>query len=165
MDEKRQKPPVNFGAFKRIAKMILKKYSKRLILVIICIIISSVVSVKGLSFIQVLIDDYIEPLLLDKNPDFEPLKHQLFLLACLYLTGILTSLTYNLLAPFSLYVSVNSFLSIILVNLARLIFIFLHTSATEISSSFTTLTSHHKSSHIMFNYIIFLYNPVVFWTI
>ncbi|MBR3512109.1 MAG: ABC transporter ATP-binding protein [Clostridia bacterium] len=97
MDEKRQKPPVNFGAFKRIAKMILKKYSKRLILVIICIIISSVVSVKGLSFIQVLIDDYIEPLLLDKNPDFEPLKHQLFLLACLYLTGILTSLTYNLL--------------------------------------------------------------------
>ena len=75
------------------------------------------------------------------------------------------SLSYNLLAPFSLYVSVNSFLSIILVNLARLIFNFLHTSATDISSSFTTLTSHHKSSHIMFNYIIFLYNPVVFWTI
>ena len=97
MDEKRQKPPVNFGAIKRIGKMILKNYSKRLFLVIICIIISSVVSVKGLSFIQVLIDDYIEPLLLDKNPDFEPLKHQLFLLACLYLTGILTSLTYNLL--------------------------------------------------------------------
>ena len=97
MDEKRQKPPVNFGAIKRIGKIILKNYSKRLFLVIICIIISSVVSVKGLSFIQVLIDDYIEPLLLDKNPDFEPLKHQLFLLACLYLTGILTSLTYNLL--------------------------------------------------------------------
>lgn len=97
MDEKRQKPPVNFGAIKRIGKMILKNYSKRLFLVIICIIISSVVSVKGLSFIQVLIDDYIEPLLLEKNPDFEPLKHQLFLLACLYLTGILTSLTYNLL--------------------------------------------------------------------
>ena len=97
MEDKKQRPPVNFGAVKRIAKLILKKYSKRLILVIICIIISSVVSVKGLSFIQVLIDDYIEPLLLDKNPNFEPLKHQLFILACLYLTGILTSLTYNLL--------------------------------------------------------------------
>ena len=29
MEEKKQRPPVNFGAVKRIAKLILKKYSNK----------------------------------------------------------------------------------------------------------------------------------------
>lgn len=73
----------------------LKAYKFRLLLVLICILISAVASSAGSVFLQRLIDDYIEPLLLESHPVFTGLLKALAVMACIYLAGILSSLTYQ----------------------------------------------------------------------
>ena len=72
----------------------LKEYKKRLILVVFCIIISSIASVASSLFLQSLIDDYIEPLLLVSNPDFSGLLTLILTMCVVFLSGIFASLIY-----------------------------------------------------------------------
>ena len=51
-------------------KYITSDYKKELIIVFICIILSSISSVAGSLFLQTLIDSYITPLLDIENPVF-----------------------------------------------------------------------------------------------
>ena len=62
MEDKR--PKVKKGTIKRLLKMITSRYKKRLILVLICLVISSVVSVSAPLFSKRIIDDYIVALFL-----------------------------------------------------------------------------------------------------
>ena len=50
-----------------------KKYKVRFTLVLICIIIGALASVSGSMFVEVVIDQYIEPLLLTPNPSLDGL--------------------------------------------------------------------------------------------
>ncbi len=63
--------------------------------VFICIVISSVVGVLGSLFIQVLIDNYIEPLTQMADPDFSGLLKACAIMAAIYLAGILSTFIYN----------------------------------------------------------------------
>lgn len=72
----------------------LKGYKKRLILVVFCIIISSIASVASSLFLQSLIDDYIGPLLLVSNPDFSGLLTLILTMCVVFLSGIFASLIY-----------------------------------------------------------------------
>ena len=72
----------------------LKGYKKRLVLVVFCIIISSVASVASSLFLQSLIDDYIEPLLFESNPDFSGLLTLILTMCVIFLSGIVASLFY-----------------------------------------------------------------------
>ena len=83
------------GTLKRLFSYIKKNYKKPFIVVFICIIISSIVSVIGSLFLQTLIDDYITPLLQQENPVFNELLKMLLLMASIYLIGIITSYLYN----------------------------------------------------------------------
>ena len=73
----------------------ISKYKLPFIAVAVCIIISSVASVVASRFLQTLIDDYIEPLLLQPVPNFSGLSRMLCLMAAVYLAGVLATLLYN----------------------------------------------------------------------
>ncbi len=84
---------LDFQTIKRIFSY-MSRYKKSMVMVILCIIISSVASVAGSIFLGTLIDDYITPLLADPNPVFTGLLKALALMACVYLAGILSSWLY-----------------------------------------------------------------------
>ena len=81
--------------FKRLMKLLLGKYAFPLIVVLLCILGSSLATVQGTLFIRTLIDDYITPLIGVSSPDFGPLKSALWKMAGIYLFGILCSFAYN----------------------------------------------------------------------
>lgn len=93
MEDKR--PEVNKGTIKRLLKIIMSKYKKRLILVLICLVISSVVSVSAPLFSKRIIDDFIVPLLGTENPNFDGLKNLIFIMSGLFLIGIVSTFIYN----------------------------------------------------------------------
>ena len=70
-------------------------YKKTLIFVVICIILSSIAGVAGSLFIEILIDDHITPLLGVENPDFTGLLKVIFVMATIYLIGIIANFAYN----------------------------------------------------------------------
>ena len=68
--------------------------------VLACIIVSAGATLKGMVFIQSLVDDYIRPLAQQAStgntaPDFSPLAGALCRMAVLYLIGILAAYAYN----------------------------------------------------------------------
>lgn len=90
-----KKNEIKKGTLKRLLSYVLKNYKKQFIFVFICIIISSIASVAGSLFLQTLIDDYITPLLKDKNPVFTELLQILTVMGTIYIVGILASYLYS----------------------------------------------------------------------
>ncbi len=86
-----QIPP---GTIKRLLQY-LGSYRVHLVIVVICILVSAGASVAASLFIQVLIDDFITPLLLESNPVFTGLLQAVGVMACIYVAGILGTLIYN----------------------------------------------------------------------
>ena len=80
---------------KRLMEIILKNYTPHCIVVLLCIFGSAFVSVKGTLFMQILIDDYILPLMSQSNPDFRPLGMAIMKLALFFIAGALMTYTYN----------------------------------------------------------------------
>lgn len=74
----------------------LMHYKFRFFLVLVCILISSLTSVASSLYLQTLIDDHITPLLLEASPVFDGLLKSLATMACIYVTGMICSLLYNL---------------------------------------------------------------------
>lgn len=80
---------------KRLMGIILKNYTPHCIIVLICIFGSAFANVRGTLFMQILIDDYILPLINKPNPDFGPLGIAIFKLALFFIAGALMTYTYN----------------------------------------------------------------------
>lgn len=81
--------------FKRVMKVVLENYKWPFLVVILCILATSICTLQGTLFMQTLIDDYILPMLGTENPDFGPLAVALLKLAGILGIGILTSYAYN----------------------------------------------------------------------
>ena len=94
MNKKPSRPQVNPNTLKRLLGY-LSVYKTRVIVVVICILLSAIANVMSSLFIQRLIDDYISPLLLEANPVFDALFRAIVQMACIYVIGILASLIYN----------------------------------------------------------------------
>lgn len=90
-----KKNKIKKGTVKRLLSYVTKNYEKQFIVVFICIIISSIANVAGSLFLQILIDDYITPLLGMENPVFTGLLKAIGIMVCIYVSGILTSYLYN----------------------------------------------------------------------
>ena len=86
---------VNKDTLKRLLKYITVDYKKTLVFVVICIVLSSIAGVAGSLFIEILIDDYITPLLGTENPVFTGLLKVIFIMATIYLIGVLANFAYN----------------------------------------------------------------------
>ena len=89
------KPEIKKGTIKRIMKYITSEYKKELIIVFVCIILSSIASVAGSLFLQTLIDNYITPLLDIENPVFTGLLKAIGVMAVIYIVGIITGYLYS----------------------------------------------------------------------
>ena len=64
-------------------------------IVVICILISSCTVVASSLFLEILIDNYIEPLLLENTPVFSGLLHTVLFMAVVYIIGVFSTLAYN----------------------------------------------------------------------
>lgn len=89
------KPQIKKGTIKRLLSYVTTKYKKPFIAVFICIILSSIANVFGSLFLQVLIDDYITPLLEIENPVYTELLKAIGFMAIVYVVGIASTYLYN----------------------------------------------------------------------
>ena len=87
--------PQDVGQTVRRLMSYVGRYRLRLMLVVLCIILSAVASVLSSTFIGVLIDDYISPLLLQAEPVFTGLARALGVMVCVYIVGMVSGYFYN----------------------------------------------------------------------
>ncbi|MBR4807717.1 MAG: ABC transporter ATP-binding protein [Lachnospiraceae bacterium] len=80
---------------KRILSYMKGKNTLRFIIVLFCILISSLTGVANSMFTRVLIDDNITPLIGQTNPDFSGLIKALTTMVCIYVCGICATYLYN----------------------------------------------------------------------
>ena len=73
----------------------MKEYKASFILVAVCILLSAVASAASALFIQILIDQYIVPLLGMNEPVFSGLIKALVTIGAVYLVGVVSTLIYN----------------------------------------------------------------------
>ena len=75
------------GTIKRLLSYF-KNYKWVMLIVIICIIVSSLTNVASSTFIKSLIDDYITPLIGNESPDYSGLFDLLSRMAFIFLVGV-----------------------------------------------------------------------------
>lgn len=81
---------------KRLLGIMVKRYKAQLLFVLVLILLSAFANVRGSLFLQVVIDQYIMPLIGKSNPDFSGLLKAIMTMALIYLVGITSTLIYNL---------------------------------------------------------------------
>lgn len=79
----------------RLYNLATERYKKHWILALICILVSTGITVLGSFFIEMLIDDYIEPLLIDSVPNYHSLFMFLIFMAVIFLIGITFNYIYQ----------------------------------------------------------------------
>ncbi|WP_195516399.1 ABC transporter ATP-binding protein [Enterococcus dispar] len=80
---------------KRLLTLMFKEYKTQLVFVLVMILLSAYANVKGSLFLQVVIDQYITPLIGQTHPNFSGLLQAILQMALIYLVGVIASLTYN----------------------------------------------------------------------
>ena len=80
---------------KRLMGELMKYYKVHMIVVVICIIVSVLANAQGTMFIQSLIDDYIEPMLVAGSNDYSGLAHAILRVCIFYVIGVACSFAYN----------------------------------------------------------------------
>lgn len=86
---------MDFKVLKRVFSYVGTRYKLLMLIVVICIFLSSIASVFSSLFLGDLIDDYIEPMLTSGSEDFGPLLAMLFKMAAIFLVGIFSTFAYN----------------------------------------------------------------------
>ena len=92
MGKPKQKPDKQ--TIKRLMSYVLQ-YKWRFFLVLVCILLNALTSVALAMSLQVLIDDFIAPLLLEATPVFDGLLRFILLMAGICLIGVLSGFMYN----------------------------------------------------------------------
>lgn len=95
MDKVNKKAQIDFKVLGRVMGYIFKYYKFSLILVIVCIVISTFSSVAGNLFLQTLIDDYIVPLIGQENPMYASLLKAIGIMISIYLIGVIASFVHS----------------------------------------------------------------------
>ena len=87
---------MDFKVLTRVFGYVGTKYKLLMAIVVLCIFASSVANVFSSLFLGNLIDDYIKPMLIDGSTDFAPLLAMLLKMACIFIIGIVSTYTYNI---------------------------------------------------------------------
>ncbi len=80
---------------KRLLKYVTGTYKVQFVIVFICIIISSIASISVSLSMRFLLDDFIIPLIGQKDPNFSGLYRAMTVMACIFLAGVIASFVYN----------------------------------------------------------------------
>ena len=86
---------LDFKVIKRVFSYLSTKHKILMLIVVLCIFLSSIANVYSSLFIGSLIDDYISPMLKSGSTDFTPFINMLIKMACIFLVGIISTFTYN----------------------------------------------------------------------
>ena len=89
--EKKTKKRIDFKVLGRVIKYLTKTYKLRLFFVIICLLLSTASSVAGNLYLQILIDDYIVPLVGIQNPVYTSLMKAIVTMIFIYGVGVIAS--------------------------------------------------------------------------
>ncbi len=93
-----RKPKVskeNLQTAKRLLKYVTRTYKVRFVIVFICILLSSIASISVSLSLKFLIDDFISPLIGQKDPNFAELYRALAVLGSIFLMGVIATFTYT----------------------------------------------------------------------
>ena len=83
------------ATLQRMFTFVMKHYRWAIVVVLVCVFISSITSLISSLFTKTLIDDYIVPLTQVENPQYQSLAQTLFKLALILFFGTVCSYTYN----------------------------------------------------------------------
>lgn len=98
MSNRETKPKVTKNTLKtakRLLGYVTSTYKIQFIMVLVCILISSIASISVSLSLKFLLDDYIIPLIGNKNPDFSELYTALGVLATIFALGVLATFFYT----------------------------------------------------------------------
>ena len=98
MSKPNDKPKVNAGTLKtagRLMKYVTGPYKVQFIIVLICILMTSISSIAVSLSLRFLLDDFILPLVGQQNPNFTELYQAMAVLACIFILGVIASFVYN----------------------------------------------------------------------
>lgn len=93
-----RKPKVskeNLQTAKRLLKYVTGTYKVRFVIVFICILLSSIASISVSLSLKFLIDDFISPLIGQKDPNFAELYRALAVIGSIFLMGVIATFTYT----------------------------------------------------------------------
>ena len=98
-------PPVRMRGDGRMAKNpkqtlfrllgYMKKYTGILVIVLVCIFLTSIAQAMGSRSLGTLVDDYILPMVADGSTDFAPVAQFLLKIAAIFAVGVVSSFLYN----------------------------------------------------------------------
>ncbi len=80
---------------RRLLKYVVSHYKVRFALVIFCILLSAAANVMGAMFLQVVVDDYITPLMGMTDPNFVGLLRAICIMGFIYAVGVCSTYLYN----------------------------------------------------------------------
>lgn len=92
------KPKVTAGTLKtasRLMKYVTGPYKVQFIIVLICILMTSISSISVSLSLRFLLDDFILPLVGQTDPNFSELYKAMTVLACIFIMGVIASFVYN----------------------------------------------------------------------
>lgn len=95
---RQEKPRVNSGTIKtakRLLKYVTGTYKVQFIVVLFCILISSIASISVSLSLRFLLDDYIIPLIGQKDPNYSELYMALTVLGTIFLCGVIATFIYS----------------------------------------------------------------------
>ena len=98
MSKPNDKPKVSAGTLKtagRLMKYVTGPYKVQFIIVLICILMTSISSIAVSLSLRFLLDDYILPLVGQQDPNFSELYKAMAVLACIFILGVIASFIYN----------------------------------------------------------------------
>lgn len=76
---------------KRLFSVLFKKYGIHCAIVLVCIVVTAITNVRGMLYMQTLIDDGIMPIIGMEEPDFTPLLNILKEMAIIFSLGVVAS--------------------------------------------------------------------------
>ncbi len=91
MNKKRK----TWSTWKRLLSYIIGRHKLLFGIVMVCVFVSSCTTVVSSLFIEVLIDDFITPMLGQQESVFETLLQAITVMACIYVCGVICSYLYN----------------------------------------------------------------------
>ena len=86
---------IDFNTIKRLFVYMKSRYKILLILVVICIIINTIANTAASLYLEVLVDDYITPLIGVENPNLSAFLRAIIIMALMYIVGIITITIYT----------------------------------------------------------------------
>ena len=91
----KSKPKFNKKTAKRLLKYVTETYKLQFVIVFVCILLSAIATTAVSLSLRYLLDDFILPLIGQKEPNFAELYQALAVLGCIFLAGVIATFIYT----------------------------------------------------------------------